>query len=305
MASRPASCWAFMSFRRLIEVLTVLKLVSMPPSQRWSTKGTPARLASVATVSRAWRLVPTIRMVPRLADSCLANLVASWNIGSDFSRLMMWILLRWPKMNGAILGFQKRVWWPKWTPASSISRMDDGHGNLRRLGLKSSPKSLPPVKMQRHLGGLDSRFVLLSTAAHCAHHAARADPAKPKDYSTHPADRPCAPTSTPPANACAGQTSAADELDRAIAAAASPACAHAFLSDPFRRTRVARPAGAGRRASRWPGWPCRSRTCSTSPARSPRPARRVLADAPAGHGRQRWPWRAARRRRRRWWAAPT
>jgi hypothetical protein len=21
------------------------------------------------------------------------------------------------------LGFQKRVWWPKWTPASSISRM--------------------------------------------------------------------------------------------------------------------------------------------------------------------------------------
>jgi hypothetical protein len=30
-----------------------------------------------------------------------------------FSRLMMWILLRWPKMYGAILGFQKRVWWPK------------------------------------------------------------------------------------------------------------------------------------------------------------------------------------------------
>ena len=60
-----------------------------------------------------------------------------------FSRLMMWILLRWPKMNGAILGFQKRVWWPKWTPASSISRMDDGHGELRRLGLKSGPQSQP------------------------------------------------------------------------------------------------------------------------------------------------------------------
>ncbi|GAA4338060.1 hypothetical protein GCM10023144_34620 [Pigmentiphaga soli] len=26
-------------------------------------------------------------------------------------------------MKGAILGFQKRVWCPKWTPASSISRM--------------------------------------------------------------------------------------------------------------------------------------------------------------------------------------
>src|SRR4029450_5598911 len=78
----------------------------------------------MATVSRAWRLVPTIRMVPRFAESCLTNLVASWNRGSDFSRLMMWILLRWPKMYGAILGFQKRVWCPKWTPASSISRME-------------------------------------------------------------------------------------------------------------------------------------------------------------------------------------
>ncbi len=32
----------------------------------------------------------------------------------------MWILLRWPKMYSAIFGFQYRVWWPKWTPASSI-----------------------------------------------------------------------------------------------------------------------------------------------------------------------------------------
>src|ERR1700737_1880179 len=44
--------------------------------------------------------------------------------GCVFSRLMMWILLRSPKMNGAILGFQKRVWCPKWTPASSICRID-------------------------------------------------------------------------------------------------------------------------------------------------------------------------------------
>ena len=35
--SVPASICAFMSFRRLSEPLTVLKLVSMPPSQRWST----------------------------------------------------------------------------------------------------------------------------------------------------------------------------------------------------------------------------------------------------------------------------
>ena len=37
---------------------------------------------------------------------------------------MMWILFRSPKMNGAIFGFQKRVWCPKWTPASSICRID-------------------------------------------------------------------------------------------------------------------------------------------------------------------------------------
>src|SRR5579871_5406795 len=36
----------------------------------------------------------------------------------------MWILLRSPKIKGAIFGFQKRVWCPKWTPASSICRMD-------------------------------------------------------------------------------------------------------------------------------------------------------------------------------------
>jgi hypothetical protein len=27
-------------------------------------------------------------------------------------------------MNGRILGFQRRVWWPKWTPASSSWRIE-------------------------------------------------------------------------------------------------------------------------------------------------------------------------------------
>src|SRR5215210_5098016 len=34
---------------------------------------------------------------------------------------MIWMLLRLPKMYLAIFGFQRRVWWPKWTPASSNS----------------------------------------------------------------------------------------------------------------------------------------------------------------------------------------
>src|SRR5215470_1409567 len=36
---------------------------------------------------------------------------------------MMWIPLRSPKMYSFILGFQRRVWWPKCTPASSSSFM--------------------------------------------------------------------------------------------------------------------------------------------------------------------------------------
>ena len=37
---------------------------------------------------------------------------------------MMWIPLRSAKMYGFIFGFQRRVWWPKWTPASSSWRME-------------------------------------------------------------------------------------------------------------------------------------------------------------------------------------
>src|SRR5947207_12405418 len=33
----------------------------------------------------------------------------------------MWMPLRSPKMYSFIFGFQRRVWWPKWTPASSNS----------------------------------------------------------------------------------------------------------------------------------------------------------------------------------------
>ena len=63
-------------------------------------------MASSFTMSRAWRLVPTKRICPLLDVSVRTNLSASWYIGSDFSRLMMWILLRAPKMNGDIFGFQ-------------------------------------------------------------------------------------------------------------------------------------------------------------------------------------------------------
>ena len=58
----------------------------------------------------------------------------------------MWILLRSPKMYGAILGFQKRVWWPKCTPASSMSRMvmsAMNNGLMIGLSFRATPASTP------------------------------------------------------------------------------------------------------------------------------------------------------------------
>ncbi len=87
----------------------VLKLVSMPPSQRWFTYGCAERVASFWIDSRAERLVPTKSTLPPSAITPLMKFAASAYIGCVFSRLMMWILLRSPKMKGAIFGFQKRV----------------------------------------------------------------------------------------------------------------------------------------------------------------------------------------------------
>ncbi|MCW0417763.1 hypothetical protein NB717_003631 [Xanthomonas sacchari] len=45
-------------------------------------------------------------MVPRFCATLEMKFIASLNSGTVFSRLMMWILPRAPKMYGAILGFQ-------------------------------------------------------------------------------------------------------------------------------------------------------------------------------------------------------
>ena len=54
-------------------VLMVRKLVSVPPSQRLTTKKLPERTASSRTISWAWRLVPTIRMWPPRATVSTTN----------------------------------------------------------------------------------------------------------------------------------------------------------------------------------------------------------------------------------------
>ena len=62
------------------------------------------------------------------------------------------------------------------------------------------------------------------------------------------------------------------------------AAAHAFLATSFDAARAAAAArprvAAGRDPGRSPAWRSRSRTCSTSPASRPPPARRCCADAP-------------------------
>ncbi len=61
------------SLRRLIRWCTVWKLVSIPPSQRWFTKGIPTRVACSAIASWACFLVPTNMIVPPLATVSLMN----------------------------------------------------------------------------------------------------------------------------------------------------------------------------------------------------------------------------------------
>src|ERR1700735_1782930 len=48
--------------------------------------------------------------------------------------------LRSWKMYGFILGFHRRVWWPKWTPASSRARMETT--DMENLSAISGPPSL-------------------------------------------------------------------------------------------------------------------------------------------------------------------
>ena len=119
LAWRASSCSS-----RPMRFLIVVKLVSMPPSQRLLTYGWLDRAASWATGSWACFLVPTKRTWSPRATVSRTNSRATSSRWTVWARSMMWIPLRSAKMNGRILGFQRRVWWPKWTPASSSCRIE-------------------------------------------------------------------------------------------------------------------------------------------------------------------------------------
>src|SRR5438132_10016119 len=92
-------------------------------------------------------------------------------------------------MKRRILGFQRRVWWPKWTPASSSSRMETtdmlvpfwlrncqpaGPGwNRRPSNAGTATRAEPPGRVQKplHLSRSSRRF-----AAYAEHMAAEGSP---------------------------------------------------------------------------------------------------------------------------------
>src|SRR5919204_4452379 len=115
----PSCCILRSSCRRSMRFLTVLKLVSMPPIHRRLTKYMPQRAASVWIVSCACFLVPTKSTGRPLAATLRVKSQASSSRRTVFCRSMMWMPLRAVKMYGRIFGFQRLVWCPKWTPASS------------------------------------------------------------------------------------------------------------------------------------------------------------------------------------------
>ena len=154
--------------------LIVTKLVSMPPSQRLLTYGMSARVASSAIGSWACFLVPTNRTLSPRATVSRTNSRATSRRLTVWARSMMWIPLRSAKMNGRILGFQRRVWWPKWTPASSSCRIEtDGTVSDLLFGCSSADLVAGDrrrlVRLVRHRPGRDGPRVGSARFVPCGH----------------------------------------------------------------------------------------------------------------------------------------
>src|SRR2546425_12352102 len=90
------------------------------------------------------------------------------------------------KMKRRILGFQRRVWWPKWTPASSSSRMETTDISIpfgwrvccRRgangTGVRRTPAPPPVLRRRGGVGKPVNRSGgLLARAFECSHEGAR------------------------------------------------------------------------------------------------------------------------------------
>ena len=153
--SKSPFCWRASSCSsRPIRFLMVMKLVSMPPSQRLLTYGWLARVASWATGSWACFLVPTNRTWSPRATVSRTNSSATSRRWTVWARSMMWIPLRSAKMNGRHLG----------VPAAGlVAEVDSGfqqlpHRDGRHGGdLLSVRSSADPVAGGRWPGALQAR----------------------------------------------------------------------------------------------------------------------------------------------------
>src|SRR3989338_114781 len=84
----------------------------------------PQLSAAALTESLACFLVPTKSTTPPRATTSFAKPAASFSFSLVFSKSKIWMLFRWPYMNGFTLGFQRELLWPKWTPACNKSIND-------------------------------------------------------------------------------------------------------------------------------------------------------------------------------------
>src|SRR5580658_6298264 len=81
----------------------------------------PVAAAASRTMSLAWRFVPTNRMFPPLATAFSMKAHAFSRASWVLARSMIVTPWRWSKTKGFERGFQRFVWCPKCTPASSRS----------------------------------------------------------------------------------------------------------------------------------------------------------------------------------------
>ena len=119
--------------------LIVEKLVSMPPSQRLLTYGWLARVASWRDRLLGLLLRPDeqdlVAAGDGLADELEGDVEALDGLGEvdDVDP----VALREDE-RASSSGFQRRVWWPKWTPASSSCRIETDGTVSDLLSVRSS-----------------------------------------------------------------------------------------------------------------------------------------------------------------------
>ena len=145
------------SLRRWRRLCTVLKLVSMPPSQRWLTYGMPTRAAWSATGSCACFLVPTKRIVPPCATVWLDEVVGVVDVRQR--------LLQVDDVDAVALGEDEAL--HLGVPAAGlVSEVDtaleqlahghDGHGtSFRRAPRGARVKADPSVRARISVVGSD------------------------------------------------------------------------------------------------------------------------------------------------------